>query len=176
MKRRRLLLVAGALIAAAGLAAKTWRDAGAEVPWPPADATPVPPEAVYLGTDMGGDFVTLSRIDLRDGEGRMVPAYRMQIIGAWANRRNYGEERVGREAFKGIGIYVPPAQLRGRPEAYTLPDPAIVLRDASEQAKARDTRRFHAWVNGDVLWIALPHEPGDREWNWLAMVIPTIRD
>lgn len=68
----------------------------------------MPPEAVYLGTDIGGEFVTLSRVDLKDPEGRVVPAYRMQIIAAWANRRNYGEERVGGEVFKGIGIYVPP--------------------------------------------------------------------
>jgi hypothetical protein len=163
---------------AAGLAAQTLRNTGSSdtMNGPPADATPVPPEAIYLGTDMGGDFVTLSRVDLTYPQGRVVPAYRMQIIGAWANAKNYGAERVGGEVFKGIGIYVPPEFSRGRPEAYTPPDPAIVLRDASEQEKTHNTRRFRAWVDNGMLWISLPHEPGADKMFWLASVIPAIRD
>jgi hypothetical protein len=175
MKTRTILMIAFALLATAGLAAKTWHGPGGEVPWPPADATPIPPEAVYLGTDMGGYFVTLSRVDLTDPEGLVVPAYRMQIFAAWANRKSYGAERVGGEVFKGIGIYVPPEGSRGRPEAYTPPDPALVLRQASEFGTNPDQRRFGASVNGNVLWIELPHEPSDDKRQWLAMVIPTMR-
>lgn len=139
---------------------------------PPVDISlPVPPEFVYLGTPQGGAFVTLSRIDLTDPAGRVVPAYRLHIMAAHSTGRPYGQERIGRDVFRGIALYLPPEDDRPWPERYVPPDPDEVL---GRRARL-DGSSLRAWVNYGALWVAFPHRPGEPQNRWLATILPAIR-
>lgn len=74
------------------------------------DRVQVPDNATYLGNQMGGDFVALERHDIRADNGRMLPAFRIQIYAAMSNGAPYGMERRGMTTFDGYGLYVPPAR------------------------------------------------------------------
>jgi hypothetical protein len=128
------------------------------------EEVPIPPDAVYLGGDMGGDFVKLEQIQIALAPGESLPAYQMEIYAAFSNGADYGVERIGGYTFRGVGLYVPPDFVAGTEEGYAPPSVAYIL--------GLDGGSPRASMNGGVLWVSLPHDPDTPEGFWLARIIP----
>lgn len=126
----------------------------------------IPPDAVYLGTDMGGEFVRLARRDIVLEDGRILPAFDLEIYAAYSTGADYGTERIGALVYTGLGIYVPPQDtLHGLVhERYDPPSVAYILGTHDSPPNAT--------VNNDILYVQLPHQPGDPVESYVAMVMP----
>jgi hypothetical protein len=68
----------------------------------------VPDNVTYLGNQMGGNFVVLERHDIRADNGRLLPAFRIQLYRTTSTGAPYGTEREGLLTFDGYGLYVRP--------------------------------------------------------------------
>jgi hypothetical protein len=128
------------------------------------EEVPIPPDAVYLGTDMGGDFVKLEEVQITLESGALLPAYNMEIYAAFSNGGHYGAERIGGFTFRGIGLYVPPDLIAAQDNAYAPPSVSYIL--------GLDGGPPQASVNNGIIWVSLPHEPDTPEGFWLARIIP----
>jgi hypothetical protein len=118
------------------------------------DRVQVPDNATYLGNQMGGNFVVLERHDIRADNGRLLPAFRIQIYAAMSTGAPYGTERRGMTTFDGYGLYVPPST-----------DPTAAPPDIPEILA-------QGWVNNNILyWRTQPFEV-DPDGHSIAMMIP----
>ena len=124
------------------------------------DTMIVPENAVYLGTDMGGDFVVLKRQDIRVDGDKVLPAFNLSIYWAASNGKAYGEERIGGLTFSGIGLYVPPESLYETSEYERYDPPSI------------DFIIKNGWVNSDILYFQLKSHPVNPYGEHTAMIMP----
>lgn len=127
-----------------------------------AESAKIPERAVYLGSKMGGYFVTLERQDISLEDGRTMPAFSMELYHAWANRRDYGAERVGELAFKGQAIYVPSAKMLEDAGGTKIDPPNIA------HILVNDGR----WVDGGTLHIRMKPPADDPDGNYIAQIVP----
>lgn len=126
----------------------------------------VPDEAVYLGTDMGGEFVILRRQDIRLETGKVLPAFRLEIYRAWSNGEDYGIERIGRLLYSGAGLYVPPQALIDDigDAAYEPPSIDFILGEREGEN--------NSGVSSDVFFIHLRHRSEERWREYIAHIVP----
>lgn len=120
--------------------------------------TTIPDEAVYLGTEMGGAFVVLRRQDVRTGDGRILPAFYMELYWAGSNGKAYGVDRVGGHIFSGMGLYVPSERVYETTNDYTPPSVDFILKNG--------------WVNSDTLYFQPEPHPDDPYGEFTAMIMP----
>lgn len=126
------------------------------------DSAVIPSDAVYLGTDMGGYFVALRRQDVTLDNGKTVPAFEMEMYHAWANNRNYGDERVGDLAYRGPALWVPSEKMLEEVNGAYIAPPRV------EQILINDGR----WVNFNVLHVRMKPATDDLENNYVAQIVP----
>ena len=123
------------------------------------DWGPVPEDATYLGTPMGGEFVRLTRQDILLDGNLTLPAYHMEIYAAGSKGAAYGEERYGALLFSGFGLYVPPAQTHAPfSESYEVPTVQFVLENG--------------WVNSDVLHVRMKPKAQDPDDRYIGLILP----
>lgn len=126
------------------------------------DSAVIPDDAVYLGTDMGGYFVMLRREDITLAGGKTVPAFDIEMYHAWANNRNYGEERVGDLAYQGPALWVPSEKMLEEAKGASIAPPSV------EQILINDGR----WVNFNVLYVRMKPAHDDPENDYVARIVP----
>ncbi len=126
----------------------------------------IPDEAVYLGTDMGGEFVVLRRQDIRMDTGRVLPAFHLEIYRAWSGGDDYGVKRIGRLIYSGPGLYVPPQALIDEIGDAAHEPPSI------EHILYNDGNIFNSWVNSDIFWIATKPYSEDPDRKYIGKIVP----
>lgn len=126
------------------------------------DRVTIPDEAVYLGTEMGGEFVVLRRQDIRTSDGKILPAFYIELYRASSKGKAYGVDRIGRHIFSGMGLYVPPERVYETTDDYTPPSVDFILKNG--------------WVNSDTLYFQPEPHPGDTYGEFTAMIIPVNLD
>lgn len=126
----------------------------------------IPDDAVYLGTDMGGEFVVLERQDIRLENGKLLPAFHIEIYAAYSRGKPYGVDRIGALLYSAPGIFVPSEfAIRMQPfEAYEPPSIDYIL--------GRQEGENNAGVNSDILWIRLKPRSEDPHGKYVGMIMP----
>jgi hypothetical protein len=130
----------------------------------------VPDEAVYLGTDMGGEFVVLRRQDVRLETGKVMPAFHLEIYRAWSGGDAYGVNRIGRLIYSGLGLYVPPQSLVDEIGKEAFEPPSI------DHIFSNDGDIFNGWVNSDIFWVRAKPYSQDPEAKFIGKIIPLNLD
>ncbi|HHL2459776.1 TPA: hypothetical protein ACQ30S_004110 [Yersinia enterocolitica] len=126
----------------------------------------VPDDAVYLGTDMGGEFVTLKRQDIQLENGKTLPAFYISIYRAGSDGKAYGIDRIGSLVYSGLGLYVPPKVMIGdlNREIYEPPSISYIF--------GKQEGENNAGVNSDILWISLKPRSEDSQGKYVGMIMP----
>lgn len=147
-----VMAVSTALIGRGAIAMDIWTEVG-----------PVPDEAVYLGTDMGGAFVIIERKDIALEDGKMLPAFHIEMYWAASTGKPYGVERIGGHIFTGLGLYIPAENSRiGSPGPYEPPEVDVILRNG--------------WVNSEVIYFQPERHLDDLYGRYTAMILPIVLD
>ncbi len=124
------------------------------------DSAVIPPNAAYVGTADGGQFIVLERRDIPSDDGNAQVGFYMQVFYAWSTGGPYGRERIGDLAFEGNTVYVPPP---GLPPDLQVPTVDYILGTTDGDANS-------SFEDG-VLSIRMPETHGSQS-KWISRLVP----
>jgi hypothetical protein len=130
----------------------------------------IPDEAVYLGTDMGGEFVVLRRQDIQLDTGRILPAFHIEMYWAGAKGKPYGIDRIGGHIYTGLGLYVPPQALVDEIGEAAFEPPHIDFIFGEHEGEPR------SGVSSDVFFIHLKSRRVEGWRNYIGHIVPLNLD